>query len=81
MIAAEGLRTGKAKVLVSVEEKDYVDKSHSVIISVIEHFVIFPDTELYVLPYTKVQFSLAILKSERGHKKAHRKENLKINVT
>jgi len=64
IIVARGLKTGKAQVSVRLKERDYGEVKTAVNLYVIEHFIIYPDYEIYVLPYAKVNFNLALIKSD-----------------
>lgn len=58
-----GLKTGQATITVKIKEKDYVSVTASVLLHVVEQFTIYPESPLYVLPRSVIQYSLATLTS------------------
>ena len=48
----KGLKTGKVKVTAQIKEYGYNVPAASVIIYVVEQFILFPETSLYLLPFS-----------------------------
>lgn len=67
IIVMRGDSTGLVKVHSKVAEEGYKNVQSQVPILIVEHFMIFPERDIYVLPYTDIDFSLyAVKMSKKG---------------
>ena len=54
MIVVRGLKTGTVEIYARVKEEGYGVIEDSIKMKVIEHFFLFPEEEIYILPTTQV---------------------------
>lgn len=67
IIVAKGIKTGQVTVSVRVSEKDSFVKEAAVVLYVIEHFILIPDTPIFVLPMSAFQYNLALVRTDNHH--------------
>ena len=60
MVVLKGLKTGKAIVRLMINEKGYRSvEATSLQLHVIEHFTIFPDRKVFLLPKSTLRYQLS----------------------
>ena len=74
-VVLKGMKTGKVKVSAKVDDRVYKGKETSVVVHIIEHFVVVPEGDLFVLPCSSVDFRVYIIRA-KGQKASINKVSL-----
>jgi hypothetical protein len=67
IIVVKGIKTGQVNVTVRANEKDSSVREASVALYVIEHFILIPDNVVSVLPFSRVNYNIALVRTENHH--------------
>ena len=63
-VVLKGLTTGRITVSSAVKDLAYSNVSTEVVVHIIEHFVVVPEGNLYVLPCNKIQLKIFIIRTK-----------------
>jgi hypothetical protein len=67
IIVVKGIKTGQVNVTVRANERDSSVKEALVALYVIEHFILIPDNVISVLPFSKIKYNIALVRTENHH--------------
>ncbi|EGR28647.1 nucleoporin 210, putative, partial [Ichthyophthirius multifiliis] len=65
LIVIKAIQTGQAQINVKLKEKEYILMSQNISLQAIDKFDIFPSNNLYLLPYTHLQYQLIYSKKSK----------------
>lgn len=66
LVVLKGLKIGEVTVKASVQETGYKNITANVNVLIVEHFMVYPERDIYILPLSKIQFELYAVKISRN---------------